>query len=244
MATWIAHLRIAEELLAKIPQLDAHQFAIGNIAPDSGIPDEHSENFEPPSRITHLLVENEDEEFQYRDFDFYKEFLSSINPFGRETNKFSFLLGYFFHIITDNLWFIKIGRPSRIKYLSKFENKRVFSKEIKKDWYGLDFAYVRNNPDSIYWKIFLNSEYKENFLDFYPNDTIARQEEFLKNFYKRADKEIDENYRIQDNIYLSKDEVDIFVKETVNTLLKIYKILWIEQTEVEVNHSVLEITGV
>ena len=68
--------------------------------------------------------------------------------------------------------------------------------------------------------------------------------EFLKNFYKRADKEIDENYRIQDNIYLSKDEVDIFVKETVNTLLKIYKILWIEQTEVEVNHSVLEITGV
>jgi len=34
------------------------------------------------------------------------------------------------------------------------------------------------------------------------------------------------------------------VKETVNTLLKIYKILWIEQTEVEVNHSVLEITGV
>ena len=86
--------------------------------------------------------------------------------------------------------------------------------------------------------------FEENFLDFYPNDTIARQVEFLKNFYKRADKEIDENYRIQDNIYLSKDEVDIFVKETVNTLLKIYKILWIEQTEVEVNHSVLEITGV
>ena len=40
MATWIAHLRIAENLLELIPNLDAGQFAIGNIAPDAGIPDE------------------------------------------------------------------------------------------------------------------------------------------------------------------------------------------------------------
>ena len=33
MATWIAHLRIAEALLELIPGLAADQFAIGNIAP-------------------------------------------------------------------------------------------------------------------------------------------------------------------------------------------------------------------
>jgi hypothetical protein len=40
MASWIVHLRIAENLLAKFPELDERQFAIGNIAPDSGWPDE------------------------------------------------------------------------------------------------------------------------------------------------------------------------------------------------------------
>jgi energy-converting hydrogenase Eha subunit F len=41
MATWIAHLRLAENLLEKIEGLDAAWFAIGSIAPDSGIPDEN-----------------------------------------------------------------------------------------------------------------------------------------------------------------------------------------------------------
>ncbi len=54
MATWIVHLRIAENLLACIPALDAAQFAIGNVAPDSGIPDEKWEKFDPPPEVTHL----------------------------------------------------------------------------------------------------------------------------------------------------------------------------------------------
>jgi len=45
MASWIVHLRIAELLLGMIDGLDAPYFAIGNIAPDSGIPDENWENF-------------------------------------------------------------------------------------------------------------------------------------------------------------------------------------------------------
>ena len=48
MATWIVHLRIAEALLARRPELDAGQFAIGSVAPDSGLPDEKWENFTPP----------------------------------------------------------------------------------------------------------------------------------------------------------------------------------------------------
>jgi hypothetical protein len=45
MATWIAHLRLAENLLETIDGLEAASFALGNIAPDSGIPDEKWENF-------------------------------------------------------------------------------------------------------------------------------------------------------------------------------------------------------
>ena len=52
MATWIVHLRLAENLMQMIEGLDAPQFAIGNIAPDSGMPDEKWEKFEPPVEVT------------------------------------------------------------------------------------------------------------------------------------------------------------------------------------------------
>jgi hypothetical protein len=56
MATWITHLRIADNLLPLIAGLDEEYFAIGNLAPDSGVPDENWENFEPPPSITHCLL--------------------------------------------------------------------------------------------------------------------------------------------------------------------------------------------
>jgi hypothetical protein len=43
MATWIVHLRLTENLLELIEGPDAAQFAVGNIAPDSGVPDEKLE---------------------------------------------------------------------------------------------------------------------------------------------------------------------------------------------------------
>ena len=56
MATWIAHLRIAENLLAEIPGLDAGSFATGSIAPDSGVPDEKWEKFTPPPEVSHFAT--------------------------------------------------------------------------------------------------------------------------------------------------------------------------------------------
>lgn len=43
MATWIVHLRLTENLLELIEGLDAAQFAVGNIAPAPGVPDEKLE---------------------------------------------------------------------------------------------------------------------------------------------------------------------------------------------------------
>ena len=40
MASWIIHLRIAENLLGWIPNLNAEKFALGSVAPDPGIFDE------------------------------------------------------------------------------------------------------------------------------------------------------------------------------------------------------------
>jgi hypothetical protein len=40
MATWMVHLRIADKLLNKIKGLSYTEFVVGNIAPDSGVPND------------------------------------------------------------------------------------------------------------------------------------------------------------------------------------------------------------
>jgi hypothetical protein len=60
MASWIVHLRIADNLLNLIEGLEPVYFAIGNVATDSGIPDENWENFDPPAELLHFQKSNAD----------------------------------------------------------------------------------------------------------------------------------------------------------------------------------------
>jgi len=61
MGTWISHLRIAEQLLTAMPQLDEVAFIYGNLAPDSGLPNADWSAFDPPKEVTHFLRPGEDE---------------------------------------------------------------------------------------------------------------------------------------------------------------------------------------
>jgi hypothetical protein len=58
MARWITHLRIIENLLRFISGLGEVEFAVGNIAPDSGVPDEKWEKVKPPTEVTHSKTQN------------------------------------------------------------------------------------------------------------------------------------------------------------------------------------------
>lgn len=114
MATWITHLRLAENLLAMIGGLDAHCFAMGNIAPDSGIPDEKWEKFDPPTDVTHFQVPGQAHRSS-ADLAFYRRYTASVGP-DDDRECFSFLLGYFFHLVTDNLWSHQIARPTGLRF--------------------------------------------------------------------------------------------------------------------------------
>ena len=54
MASWMVHLRVADELLKKIENLDEKAFVMGNIAPDSGVPNEDWTVFQPPKDVSHF----------------------------------------------------------------------------------------------------------------------------------------------------------------------------------------------
>ena len=237
MATWIAHLRIAENLIARIPGLDPGQFAIGNIAPDAGIPDENWRNFNPPPTVTHFK-RSQSVHKDIADLDFYHGYLADVSP--GDVYCYSFRLGYFFHLITDNLWTIDIGKPTTERYAEQFAADKEFIWEVKLDWYGLDQIYVREHPDSLYWRVFLDAEPASGQPDFFPPEALPRQLRHIKEFYQRDDDEI-KAMMDRPMIYLSKGEMDRFVENATGSIDRIYRILWPEPPDLDGKFSALEL---
>lgn len=243
MATWIAHLRIAENLLDMIQGLDEANFAIGSVAPDSGIPDENWENFDPPPSVSHYKTSLQSK-WKMADLDFFRQYLSPIEKYIDDIKRFSFLLGYFFHLVTDNMWADQIGHPIQERFKEEFENDSKFIWQVKRDSYGLDFEYVRNNPRSIFWRVFLDSEYKDHYLDFMPLEAIQQGIEYIKNFYQRTDDEIEDWYGKRPNKFLYESEIDLFIESSTTLLYEVYEELFIhnikptgETTALELNLS-------
>lgn len=218
MASWIVHLRIADNLLTCIDGLDAALFAIGNIAPDSGIPDEKWEKFDPPTEVTHFQTPGLKKR-GCEDLRFYREYLSGYDDTDRPGC--SFRLGYFFHLVTDNLWSREIGQPTMQKFQAEFAADKDFIWTVKKDWYGLDFQYVRAHPDSLFWCIFIPAEYDRADLPFLPDGAVKRQVQYIKEYYRRDDAKIAELIE-HPYVYLTQAEMDAFVHRASNSLLAIY----------------------
>jgi hypothetical protein len=223
VASWIVHLRIAEALLGHFPELDPERFALGSVAPDSGIPDEKWETFTPPPEVTHF-----DDASVYprriADMEFYRRYLLPLR--GKPVDGLrSFRLGYFAHLITDALWSREIGIPTMERFAAEFAANKDFIWEIKNDWYGLDFIYVRDHPDSLFWRVFLGARPELGGLDFLLPEGVRRNVEHIQQYYQRTDVEIQEMYK-RPYIYLSMEEVDRFVDESSREIGRIFKHLW------------------
>jgi hypothetical protein len=238
MASWVVHFRVAETLLEQITGLDAEKFALGNVAPDSGKPDERWEHFTPPTTVTHFLSSN-GQHHDCADLQFFRQCVLPLRPIS-DLNLFSFRLGYFFHLITDNLWSIKIGRPMQEKYQSQFAADRDFIWEVKKDWYGLDFLHLRDHKDCIFWRVFCTAQPEHGGLDFLVPESLAWSVEHIQKYYQQTGEEIQKAYN-RPYIYLSQAEADQFVREATNSLLRIYQYLWQEQAPADGFASALDL---
>ena len=247
MASWIVHLRVAEKILKEVGGLDREQFGLGSVAPDSGIPDEKWENFDPPPEILHFQPPEKvpgDGSRRCNDLDFYRRHLRGIAWPGDNVDRFSFYLGYFFHLIIDNLWNKKIGEPTaklyETKYKGDYEDESSFFQKVKGDWYSLDFIHVRENPQAFFWKTFLKSEVTASFLDFLPEDALKQRVDYIKTFYQRDDEGVD---KLLDRPFdfLSKERMDAFVEEAAQTLILIYELIWLQGEDVSGYESALEL---
>ncbi len=209
MATWIAHLRIAENLLNEIKAIEKIPFVVGNIAPDSGVPNEDWSSFDPPSAITHWLKEDR----SVNSDAFYNKYLRDKKN-KEDSELHSFLLGYYTHLLADieweKLYVIKMSEPL---YKDNLEKDPKFIWKIKKDWYGQDFEYLKNNKDSLFYNCFQHITQAKDYLDYFPKGAFTDRLTYIREFYQQS------YDRKEEFIYLSKEEMDEFV-ETASSNIK------------------------
>ena len=93
MASWMIHLRIADELLLCLDGIDETAFVMGNIAPDSGVPNSSWTEFHPPKMVTHFYKKTESG--RAIDLDsFCRQYFSESLIRGYSLREHSFFLGY------------------------------------------------------------------------------------------------------------------------------------------------------
>lgn len=220
MGTWITHLRIAENLLTHIPGLDEVAFAYGNLAPDSGLPNADWTVFDPPKTVTHFLRVGEDEG-EIHDLEFYRLHLTDL-ALTSDRARYSFCLGYFFHLVCDNLWALQIWRPTKRNHLEAFtQDAGLFVGAVKSDWYGLDHNYLRAHPDSLFWRALRPAPNPPSYLPFVPETALHHQLNYIKNYYaKEREPAVERPYP-----YLNAAMLARHVADSTAATLQIYQAL-------------------
>ncbi|SDI75792.1 Zinc dependent phospholipase C [Pseudobutyrivibrio sp. 49] len=216
MASWMVHLRIADELLNRIDDLDETAFVLGNIAPDSGVPNEDWSVFTPPTNVTHFKTKPEERTFI--DIDkFITEYFSSEAINGYTQKEYSFFLGYYTHLLTDIEW-SKMVREEGVTEENAAKEGMSYQDFIwknKEDWYDLDFRYLADNPEFRAFRIYEEADNITNvFMDIFAEDAFENRREYICGYYRSDDH--GDLYR--DYKYLSKERYDSFVDETVGII--------------------------
>lgn len=218
MASWMIHLRIADKLLDKLNNITTTEFIMGNIAPDSGVPNEDWSVFTPSGDISHFKEESLDGWKNINIDKFINEYFT-IEQIKRYTNQeFSFFLGYYTHLLTDIEWVKQICKPSEEKFASLCnEIGRVnFIWTLKKDWYDLDFLYLKKNPEFRAFILYEQAKnFRNTFMDIFAEDAFENRRQYITGFYLEGRDDLEREYP-----YLNEQQTEQFVNITVEIIEK------------------------
>lgn len=215
MASWMVHLRIADILIDKIPGLDRTAFVMGNIAPDSGVPNSDETAFSPPKSVTHYHTAEKQVDIDAFCADYFSP--ECIHSYSQKA--YSFFLGYYTHLLTDIEWSEKIGRPAKREHPDEYAaDKRTFTIRMKEDWYDLDFRYLHEHPDFRAFQIYEQAVgFRNEYMKEFAEDAFDNRREYICGFYHS-----DEHGQLyRDYPYLPPERADRFVQETAAMISKI-----------------------
>ena len=214
MASWMVHLRIADKLLDRIPNLSPVEFIVGNIAPDSGVPNADWSAFRPSTKISHFknAANRADPD------GLAAKYWTADKRNGYDSRQHSFFLGYLTHLLTDVAWVEEIYQPSQEKFsqLLRAEPDQFIWK-LKADWYDLDFKYLRDHPGFRAFRAYLGAVgFRNDFMEEFSPDAFDNRRAYITDFYLQGRENLDREY-----LYLTEAEMDAFTSRTADAIFDI-----------------------
>lgn len=217
MASWMVHLRIADQLLDILPGIAAQPFVMGNIAPDSGVPNEDWSRYVPDKKTSHYQKLGPDGEKYISLQDYQNEYFTPKQQAAYSDDQYSFFLGYLTHLMTDQLWLDEIFYPCGKKHPGEFYGDRMaLIRKMKADWYDLDFLYLKKNPDPRAFRIYAEAEgFVNRYMPVFAPDALDNRRRYIVDFYRSGRTLTDREYP-----YLTEAQMDAFVARTAQSIAR------------------------
>ena len=215
MASWMVHLRIADQLLDCLPGLSAVDFVVGNIAPDSGVPNEDWSAYTPSTEISHFRLDAANPKRIQIPL-FVERYFTQEQRARYTPAQYSFFLGYLVHLMTDQLWSNQVVNGLKECFPAQWNADRTaLINRAKEDWYDLDFRYLRQHPDFRAFRIYKNAEgYQNCFMSEFAPDAFDNRRQYITAFYLEENSHLDREYP-----YLSEGQMDRFVSDASAEIL-------------------------
>ena len=211
MASWMVHLRVAQMVLERFSALCPREFIVGNIAPDSGVPNADWSAFSPSADVSHFKVRDGRGRMAVAPHRFADKYLTAQKYAAYDARQRSFYLGYWCHLMTDVLWVRDIVEPSRAADADAYAADPTAAVwKWKKDWYDLDFLYLREHPDFAAFALYERATDFENvYMDEFSPDAFANRCAYITAFYHDENEHgvLDRDYP-----YLTRERMDAFVE--------------------------------
>lgn len=214
MASWMVHLRITDKLLDNVPDLSPVEFIVGNVAPDSGVPNEDWSVFTPSTQVSHFKTDSS----KANPDAFARKYFTPALQAGYSGQQYGFYLGYLVHLITDVLWVRDIYDPSKLRFAEERDkDPDNFIWKLKADWYDLDFKFLRDHPGFRAFRVYLGAVgFVNEFMEEFSPDAFDNRRQYITSFYLGDNDHLDRDYP-----YLTEPEMDAFTDNAVKEILQL-----------------------
>ena len=86
---------------------------------------------------------------------------------------------------------------------------------MKKDWYDLDFKYLRDHPDFRGFRLYREAvDFRNDYMDEFSPDAFENRRQYITSFYLAGREDLDREYP-----YLTEREMKLFVDGSVHAIL-------------------------
>lgn len=221
-------MRIADEVLQILPELDRTAFCMGSIAPDCNVENKDWTAFTPPREVTHWMTDEQKASADYEGF--YAAYLNGRELSGEER---SFYWGYIAHLMLDAAFYRLLHDERRIaacweridavpclREAAKDQPrtwesiKRIFGKKnVFAGITALERVYLDTHPESAYLTVLQTVRIFPDYLSYLPQGAILRKIGVMGTVPPKYTGEIDQ-------LFFTCEEIEAYLAEALSQIVQ------------------------